>query len=148
MSKPIYSMIHEPFGLEVVTLDDPAAGDNFSWVTPDDYLYRLLACHLLYTSDASAANRELVLLGAIGSSDVHQTAASQIQTASTAYLYHFEIGANAVAHSATSFEVSTSISSALLLPPGATIKSLIANIQATDQLTNIVMFFQWFPIPR
>ena len=148
MSKPIYSMIHEPFGLDSVSIADPGAQTNFRYVMPFDYLYRLLSVNLTFTSDATVANRLVSVAASIGSSDVFVCNAPLIQDASKVYTYNFSSRPVPYIPVPLALRIPATISPDFLLPPGATIHSIIDSIQAADAISDITLFLQWFPIPR
>jgi len=148
MSKPIYSIIDQPFGLDVITIPDPGAGLNFSFLMPFEYLYRLLSVEFLFTTDATVINRLVTFTGNIGSKAINRSQSSLSQAATKAYTYSICTRQIAFVAAVLNDRISMSLSQDFLLPPGSTVSSDIDSIQAGDAITGIVLLLQWFPIPK
>lgn len=135
-----------PFNLDILGVDNPAAGANFLIKLPETYTYELLAVTLQLVTDVNVANRNLVICGNLGTDRIFAAPAEGLQTASETLYYWFGINAQPYDLSATSGVMAARLPSQTPLPGATTLTSLLDSIQVGDQLSNIHLYLKRWPI--
>lgn len=121
----------------------PAAGADFSYSVPGDFMVRLIAVYCKFVADATAASREVVLsYEDAGGNRFGLMGANTTITASNTGYYAF---------SAFQPEVIATVDSSVLVPlhpvilvPTQVFKLHVVNIQATDQLSQVRTLWERF----
>ena len=131
---------------ETLAANNPAAGVDLSATFPDeDFNYIVTSIHVELVTDANVANRYLnfELVDRSGKT-IWNTACGTAQTASLTWEYNLSL-----CHSAgdDNFSQGSTILNSgfpvVLCKGGDTINVTITNIQATDQIQNILIRYCW-----
>lgn len=113
----------------------PAAGADFSTVSPAYQRWELASFGLTLTTSAVAANRGVRFRISDGATIFFSISEAVIQPASTAYRYYF---ANVPLPAAVSGSIVVlPIPAGLIIPPGSTFETATANIQSGDQISAV-----------
>lgn len=116
----------------------PAAGANFSVAVPGEFEQALLSITFQLVTDATAANRFVELVYTDGNNKTfYRSGLPGAVTASTTATFCFAVHPQSGAAN-TGNQVYAPLAPLVLVPPN-TIGITVTNIQATDQLSAIVM---------
>jgi hypothetical protein len=133
------------FDLVVQDLADPAPGILAGLTSPTNARILVVAVRLVLVTSAGGANRTVHLHYTDGTLDLFVTPAPAVQTASSTREFNFAIGSGGPFVGATDDERVTPLPSQLFLGPNFTLDIDVTNIQAGDQLSEIVYTYQkWF----
>lgn len=133
-------------GLVTVGPTSPAPGANLHWISPADTRILIHSVFLTLATDATAANRRTTIQGLHGSIAFTQAPAPGDQIASTTIAYRFAPCILGIDGSTEHSLQWAPISEHLYLEQGHALGTLISNIQATDQISNIrIRFYQRLP---
>jgi hypothetical protein len=126
---------------QVVTVADPAAGTNWSYLLPNNYTYQVEYIRYRLATDATAANR----VHAISFTDIGnlylQATPNLAQTASqTIDVTWSNSPTNSL--NATNGLGNLTMPTTPILPGNHTIRSAILNLQATDQISDIDIYLR------
>jgi len=136
----------EPYTLgrgirELVKGDTPAAGADFSLTMEGRYITRLLSVHVRLVSDATVANREVVLEYRNDANLRYELAGAPVTwPASSTVDYEFNIH-----QGQAEWVVDSSVLVPLprtFLPEGFNLRIHVVNIQATDALSAIRIYWE------
>lgn len=122
----------------VEAVANPGANTNFTYTVGALPLI-LEAVHVTFTTDANVANRLFRFRVKRGANTLAFVSHTAVQAASLANTYSFTKGATTTTASSTSISVALPWLPVLL--PGDIIESYILNLQATDAITNLVLWF-------
>lgn len=121
----------------------PSAGANFTQAMNINSRSQIINVQFLLTTDANAADREIIITGDDGTDEIYSTGPSSIQTASLAVRYHANIGAPAGTFG-TALLQTVPLNSQFILSEGDTLQINVTNIQAGDAITDIsIRIKQW-----
>jgi hypothetical protein len=137
---PIRSSVEGPGWIRTLTVADPAAGADFAATVPTGARWRPLAVHWQIVSSATAANRETALRLTDGTNEIAIVPCGVTQTASTTRRYSFFHTAPRGAGSVQLHVIAPM--PRLDLVAGNTIESVTAAIDATDQISAIVIHLE------
>lgn len=122
----------------------PSAGANFSLAVNLNARWRITAIRFTFTTDANAANRRIQVGGIVGTINFALSGAGDIQTASEARNYDFNVGTGSAYSSGDADNLYAPLNSQMYLEVGDSLRIIIANIQAGDAITNIgIRLQQW-----
>ena len=133
-------------GLVTLQPDNPAAGNNLYWECPEDTRVLVHSVFFLLTTDANVANRRVCVQATHGSVGFSQAPAPGHQVASETIYYRFAPCILGIDESADLSYMWAPISEHLYLERGHALQSLIVNIQATDQISELLIrYYQKLP---
>lgn len=115
----------------------PVAGAGFTFRPNKDGGWLFRGMRFLFTTDANAATRQVMLQAASGTDVYMQMSANNSQVASRADVYSWFPGASGSALIAGMLTINCP-TDGLYLPKGHTLTAVISNIQATDLFTQVV----------
>lgn len=142
MSSFIYDQINRPFGLDIITPDNPGAANNLSVISEDEYLFRLLSISFTFETDVNAANRSVRIFASIGGSIVSNAQSIGVQVASKKWHYSWSyLGHSTHLLFATIYSLSK-LGEDWNFPGPCRIFSVIDNIQTGDVITDIVLYLK------
>ncbi|HET7713267.1 MAG TPA: hypothetical protein VFK94_02215 [Patescibacteria group bacterium] len=119
--------------IESIASADPAAGSNVSMVVPAGEQWLLESLHVSLVTDATVANRRMVLTVDNGVNIVAKVSAGFVQAASLTHDYTFAQGV--LDYSAIRDNHGLiSLPSGLLVPSGYRVRTAVVNLQAGDNL--------------
>ncbi len=128
---------------EVVPVPSPPAGAGFTYTVGANYWERLAGIAFVLTSDANAANRDVVLtVNSGGGVALDKVPPAAVQVASKAYTYVYAPFAPAV--NDTTALVNTQRCPTIFLQPAFTVVVSITNVQVTDAVTAIRFYVERF----
>jgi hypothetical protein len=142
-------MIHHPYTEGLFSPEDdaqvnPAAGVNVTYTLDANIKVQITGFHLTLTTDATVSNRRVMIYGYIAGAIHYLTAASVMQAASLTRTYHFGIGLAPLDAGADAAHIFCPLPNDFFLMGGNSVRSLINNIQATDQISGtLISFKQW-----
>lgn len=124
---------------EVVTVADPSAGADFSYTLPDGYNYEVRSIAYQLVTSAAAANRNPGVKVTDGSDvELGRSFTTGATTATKTSQQNADIGFVGGGNSITDVAHIYSVPfGASRLPAGWKIKSVVNNIQAADQISNV-----------
>ncbi len=128
------------------TVTNPAAGANFTYTIPHGKRWRIQSISLTLTTDANVASRKVQLTFALTGSLIGCVTASFPQIASLAYRYFFERIPTSYT-TVTNNRAQQVLITDVLFEGEVTIASAVENIQATDQISDIVIYVEEFLQP-
>lgn len=131
---------------QVVTASpaDPAAGADFSWSVPANSRVEIISVVFEIVADGTAANRQAQVNGNDGTYDFQFSVAPGVQTAGETIEYQFAIDNDPTDLSGAYQLMTCKLAEHMILDPGDSFDSSILNLQAADQIQNIVIRFrQW-----
>lgn len=133
-------------GLVTRDLDDPAAGADLSWRSPEDTRLLLHSVFLTLTTDANVANRRVTVQGCHGSTAFTQAPAPGHQVASETIYYRFAPCILGIDESDDLSYMWAPISEHLYLEPDHYLQTNVINIQAGDQISDVtIRYYQRLP---
>lgn len=136
------SPVNPPIGeIDIVRPANPAAGTDFAYLTPNGYLYQLKSCNFTLTTAVAAANRNVNILTQIAAAPYWRAGCRNWQAASLVINYSFFPGAFDFLGAASLLQVS-SIPTKHIMTANTQIISLIVNLQAADQISDISLEFE------
>jgi hypothetical protein len=128
--------------LTVLAVGNPAAGVDWSTLVPTSARWRVLAATATLTTGVTAGSREVQLVINPGVNDAYETTPTPVQTISLAWRYCWANFGYAPVNTLTA--VSAHYDNTQILETNTTIGTVTANIQATDQWSNIrVTYLEW-----
>lgn len=134
-NKPVWRVLEVPA---------PAAGANFS-IVPDTAAHWLIwTIRFTLATDANVANRHVVMTVANGTNDFQRYHAGSVQAASLTHNYQGSPGEQGNATTGVEASIHFPVSG-IWIPQGYTLASAVANIQATDQISDIRGLLYEFP---
>jgi hypothetical protein len=142
-------MIQNPYEIGNFSPEDdaqtnPAAGANVIYILDANIRVQITGVRLTLTTDANVANRRVMIYGYIGGAIHYLTGAPVVQVASTARTYNFLTGIQGLDAGADASQIFCPLPNDFFLIGGNSVRSLINNIQATDQISGtIISFKQW-----
>lgn len=127
-----------------ITPADPAAGANLSFLVPINAFIIPLSIDFLFTTSAVVATRIVSVSGYDGSDRFQVTKSQNSQAASAAWSYHFSVNIGGAIGLAGTSEQNGVISYPMLLRQGDSLITNIVNIDAGDQISNVVIRYLQF----
>lgn len=124
--------------LKVVTGTDPAAGAEISETVPAGKAWLLLAFHVTFATDATAANRIVNLAFDDGSTTFYRQATTAAVTASLTPVITWARAGSAISASGISSQNSLLVDA--VIPAGYRMKTVTANLQAGDNYSAPVLY--------
>ena len=123
---------------------NPAAGNNFSVAVPIHTIALVTSISFVLTTDATVANRTVLLMSNDGVDNLFITPAPVTQVASQAFTYIAQAG-NAATQAPTAYGYKVfSLSQLNYLRFGDSFNSIIDGMQAADTITSIkIRYMQW-----
>jgi hypothetical protein len=123
---------------------NPAAGANKTIVIPGQVRILPVALKFVLTTDANAANRQIIVVYNDDTRDYHTIGAPPVQTASLVREYNFVSGGFTPFVEATVDHRYVPLSPNLYIPANGEVRIEIVNNQAGDQLSAIVFtYLRW-----
>lgn len=133
-------------GLQTLLLDNPAAGANLYWTSPE---FTRILVHSIYfklVTDANVANRRACIEAFHGSTPFCCSPSPGHQVASETIEYRFAPCILGIDMSADLGYMWAPVSANLYLDPYHALGVTVINIQATDQLSNVrIRYYQKIP---
>ena len=133
-------------GLITRTLDNPSAGANLYWKSPENTRILVIAINFTLATSAAVATRRATVQALQGSTPFAEAPAPGDQIASLTWTYHFApciLGIDGGTDHSTQW---ASLSPNLFLDPDHALATAISNIDATDQLSAItIRYYQTMP---
>jgi hypothetical protein len=132
------------FDLVTATPANPAAGNALHFPVPDNSRIQLLSGDFTYVSDANVANRLMIVWVVSPLQGVQHGIAKGVQTASETCRYHFTTGISGEDALAAHGKQAAALPDDMIAIIGDEIRIIAHDIQATDQISDIVLRFkQW-----
>jgi hypothetical protein len=123
---------------------NPAAGANVTYTLDANIKVQITGFRFTLTTDANAADRRVMIYGYIAAAIHYLTTASVIQTASLTRTYNFHVGLAPLDAGADTAQIFCPLPDNFFLMGGNSVRSMINNLQATDQISGTVISFkQW-----
>jgi len=136
------SPVNPPIGeIDIVTLANPAAGADIFYLTPNNYLYWLKQVHFTLTTDATALARHVNINNTIGAAIFWETEWRNWQAASTTFRYCAFPGTLDFLSALSLLQLAT-IPSKHILTANTIIHSVIVNLAAGDQISDVTLTFE------
>ena len=110
---------------------DPAANTEHSVTVTTGQIWEITSLNFSLVSDANVANRRVVVTFDDGTTVFAKASAGAVQVASTTINYTFAVGSQSQA-ALVGTDLQVALPSGLFLPGGYRIKTVTANLQATD----------------
>lgn len=117
----------------------PAAGANFTWTTVNRTITELIAFRFTFTTDANVANRNITISLTNSGTTFLTLPCQNTITASLARAYNFYQGCPVYGTLIQGTTEQNALPERLLLTGPCTLIITVANIQAGDQLDNILI---------
>lgn len=146
MTEKFIRVTSGPSALEIIVLDDPAAGQNFSTILDEGYTYLVMSCTFTLTTSVVVANRQASLDFHLATHPLISAPPQGLQVASEALIYSFYINASVIDLSATSADIIARLPSRLYVPGGVRIGSSVNGIDVGDQISDITLYLQKWPV--
>ena len=134
-----HSMDTGVFGMRTITPADPAVGTNFSVTVEDTVRLQLTSVIYTLTTNATVANRTGRLVANNGTDDFEIVDDGNDQGANFVREHTYSIGATDQNASASTLTFQTALPNDFILQPADILSSAIANLNAGDQISNIVI---------
>lgn len=128
--------------LKTVASSDPAANTEHSYTVPAGKMIELYAINFNLVTDGNAANRRVVVTIDDGTTVVAKIPSGHLQAASLTYNYSFVVGGQTLS-AVIGTDTCAQLPGPLLLPAGYRIKTVTANIQATDNYGVATLLVNW-----
>jgi len=125
--------------IHVDVVANPSVATNWLWSPEPNATCELLSIYMVLTTDVNAANRTLRIKFYDGTRETIFAIPNQIQIASLACPYYFAQGYTNTNIPATEVFRSGALPINYIFPNTWTISSDLHNVQAGDQLSNIVI---------
>lgn len=123
---------------------NPAAGTNFIYTLDANIRAQITSVRFTLTTDANVSNRRAQVYGYIAGAIHFLSGASVTQPASTARTYNFQVTVPHLDAGADAAQIYCPLADYLYLMGGNSVRSIVNNIQAGDQISGIVIAFrQW-----
>jgi len=136
------SPVNPPIGeIDIVRPANPAAGNDFAYLTPNGYLYQLKSCNFTLTTSAAIAARNVNILTQIAGAPYWRTGCRNWQAASSGVNYSFFPGAFDFLAALSLLQI-TALPTKHIITANTQIISLILNLQAADQISDISLEFE------
>ena len=133
-------------GLVTASIDNPPAGSNFRWESPEDTRILVISIRLLLTTDANAADRRLSVAALHGPIIFAEAPAPGDQAANLPWTYCFAPCVLGIDGGTDHLKQWAPISPNLYLERNHALASELSNIQVGDQLSDIVIrYYQKMP---
>lgn len=134
----------ENFTFETAGQANPAAGANFIWTVPTNTLIQVISVRFNLTTDATVANRVPQFYGYIAAAIHFNTPPAVVQAASLARSYAWTVGGQPIDYGIAASTVFGTLPDYFYLRGGNSVRSIITNIAATDQIAGIIFAYkQW-----
>lgn len=130
--------------LRQVLVATPAAGAEWVITGPGQGLWRVVSVAFTLTTDATVANRGVVLVVDDGTTVIARTGAGAVQAASLTQNYGAAVGTHTGA-AGTALNVPLHNPYGVLLQPGWRLRTETVNLQAGDQYSAIAALVEEFP---
>lgn len=129
--------------LRIVYPANPAAGTNFIYTQSASLMSKVKSCRFTFTAGAAAANRAMVLASYSGALVFSAIRFATVTTAGLVRMYSAQDLYSQAEVSITIFGQIFIIREAggFWLTPGMILRSNVENIQAADQISDIVIVF-------
>jgi hypothetical protein len=133
------------FRTHVDARPDPGAGNNFTFSEGDKHRVEIVGCSFTFTADANAANRLITVYGYDGTSAYLTSPLPGVITATEAIFVSFGVNVPPQDLSASVAFITSGLPLGFIIEPEHYFNSNIANIQAGDTITNLVLFYKLWP---
>jgi len=127
----------ETTGLELVKIPDPPLGADLSWTTPEFTNILPVSLSLLVTTDATAANRLVIVAGRRGGTSFCHATAPGVVVASKAVTLHFSICVLGLDAQPDNDIMTGCLSGSCILNYNEELITIIDNIQGGDQISEV-----------
>lgn len=135
-----------PFSLDLIDIPQPAAGTDFSVTLEERYTYSIFSVSFTNTTSATVLNRLIHLHFFLGDRLLVIRPHTFAQSASKTFFYNFVNGGVDVNLGSALNIVTFELPSGIIFPGGTRILSSSAPVDGTDQISNIFLYVQKWPV--
>ena len=146
MSKKFNRVTSGPSSLEIINVPAPAVATDFAYTLEEGYTYFLQALTFTYAADANAANRIMLPYIYLADKLLWVKPHTYIVTLNETIVFNLVAGGDDIDHSATFSLISLRLSNKIYLPGETRITSNTTNMQVGDQISDIFLHVQKWPI--
>lgn len=146
MSEKFIRVTSGPSSLEVVEVEDPSAGQNFSTILDEGYTYLLLSCSFQLVASVVVATRIALIEFHLGTHLLTVIPPEGTQVASETLKYRFYVNAYPLDMSAASTDMVARLPARFFIPGGVRIVSDIYAIDVADQISDVTLYLQKWPV--
>lgn len=130
--------------LRPFVIPDPVAGSEWTHTCPGQGIHRIVALRAIFTAAVAVANRSITLVLSDGASDIAQSGASTLVTATTVARVSTFPAAPSSGLLSGVLTIAAPNDGWVLLP-GWSLRSLVDSIQAADQWSTIRLWVAEYP---
>lgn len=146
MSEKFIRVTSGPSELEIIEVEDPSAGHNFSTILMEGYTYLLLACSFTLETSVVVASRIALIEFHLATHPLLVAPPEGLQSASETLKYRFYVNAYPLDLSAASGDMVARLPSRFFFPGGVRIFSSVHAIDVADQISNVTLYLQKWPV--
>lgn len=146
MSEKFIRVTSGPSAFEIVEIDNPAVGQDFSIILEEGYTYRILSCTFTLVASAIVATRQVIVKYCLADFLLAVMTIQGNQIASETLIYNFYSNAYSADHSGSSLNMVNHWPQRFFLPGGVRVHSDVHALDVGDQISDISLYLQKWPV--